>query len=98
MSATSTMMFFSGIGHWELIVVLFVVLLVFGAKVPEVMRSLGKGVTQFKKGIRDVEDEIMTESLPDKADKADKADKPVHNAGENVSADTGSEKKTDSTV
>ena len=59
-------MFISGIGHWELIVILVVVLLVFGARVPEVMRSLGKGVTQFKKGLQDVEDEIMTDnSLPE---------------------------------
>jgi sec-independent protein translocase protein TatA len=52
-------MFLGGIGHWELLVILVVILLVFGARVPEVMRSLGKGVTQFKRGLRDVEDEMM---------------------------------------
>ena len=72
-----------GIGHWELLIILVVVLLVFGARVPDVMRSLGKGVTQFKRGLQDVEDEIMNErTLPEKS--ADQSSDP-HEA-ENASA------------
>ena len=43
-----------GMGVGELIVVLVIVLVVFGAgRLPEVMGSLGKGVQQFKRGLRE---------------------------------------------
>ena len=43
-------------GHWELVIIGGVILLVFfGRRIPEVMRSLGQGVTQFKKGLREDE-------------------------------------------
>jgi sec-independent protein translocase protein TatA len=47
-----------GIGAPEMIVVGFIALLLFGNRVPEVMRSLGRGIGEFKKGIANVEDEI----------------------------------------
>ncbi len=48
-----------GLGMQELLVILLVILLLFGAKrIPEVMRSFGKGVTEFKKGIKDIESEL----------------------------------------
>jgi len=46
------------IGHWEAAVVVLVALLLFGRRLPEVMRSVGQSVHQFKKGLRDVEDDI----------------------------------------
>ena len=42
----------------ELMVVAFIALLLFGKRLPEVMRSLGKGVTEFKKGMSGIEDEF----------------------------------------
>lgn len=42
----------------ELIVVGFVALLIFGNRLPSVMRSLGKSVTEFKKGVAGIEEEI----------------------------------------
>jgi sec-independent protein translocase protein TatA len=40
-----------GIGGWELIVIFAVILLLFGAKrLPEIARSMGKAVNEFKKG------------------------------------------------
>lgn len=42
-----------GIGMWEMLVVALVVLLLFGNRLPSVMRSLGQGITEFKKGIKD---------------------------------------------
>jgi sec-independent protein translocase protein TatA len=41
-----------GMGPLELTAVAMVVLLLFGNRLPSVMRSLGVGITEFKKGIR----------------------------------------------
>jgi sec-independent protein translocase protein TatA len=42
-----------GAGPLELVVVLVVLLVLFGSRLPGVMRSLGQGITEFKKGVRD---------------------------------------------
>jgi sec-independent protein translocase protein TatA len=48
-----------GMGPWEIILILVVVLLVFGAKrIPEIAQALGKGITEFKRGVKDVQTEI----------------------------------------
>ena len=44
-------------GGYEFLVVAFVALLIFGNRLPGVMRSLGQGVTEFKKGVAGIEDE-----------------------------------------
>ena len=41
-------------GNYELLIVLVVVLLLFGNRLPSVMRSMGRGVVEFKKGISGV--------------------------------------------
>jgi sec-independent protein translocase protein TatA len=46
----------------ELIVILFVGLLLFGRRLPEVGRSLGQGIVNFKKGLRDVEEDVENAS------------------------------------
>jgi sec-independent protein translocase protein TatA len=44
------------IGGWELLAIVAVAILFFGGrKIPELMRGLGKGVSEFKKGVRDGE-------------------------------------------
>jgi sec-independent protein translocase protein TatA len=45
-------------GGYELLIVGVILLLLFGNRVPSVMRSLGRGVTEFKKGVQGIEDEI----------------------------------------
>lgn len=40
-----------GIGHTELIVVAFVALLLFGSRLPSVMRSLGQSISEFRNGM-----------------------------------------------
>ena len=52
-------MFGGGIGPLEIGLVLLIVLLLFGAKrIPEIARSLGRGIKEFKKGVREVENEM----------------------------------------
>lgn len=50
--------FLPNLGTTELLVVAFVSLLMFGNRLPSVMRSLGKSVTEFKKGVAGIEDEL----------------------------------------
>jgi sec-independent protein translocase protein TatA len=47
--------FIGGLSPWHLLIFGLVVLLLFGNRLPETMRSLGKSVTEFKKGVREGE-------------------------------------------
>jgi sec-independent protein translocase protein TatA len=38
-------------GIWELVILLLIVLVLFGSRLPKVARSLGQGITEFKKGV-----------------------------------------------
>ncbi len=49
---------FPSLGPMEMMVVGVVAVLLFGKRLPEVGRSLGKGIVEFKKGIRGLEDDI----------------------------------------
>ena len=55
-----------GMGHYEIIIILIVILLVFGAKrIPEMAQGLGKGIKEFRKAMKDVKDEVdISEHLP----------------------------------
>ena len=55
---------FGPIGTTELVIILFVALLMFGGRLPEVARSLGKSVNQFKRGLKDVEDDMNAPDAP----------------------------------
>ena len=56
------LLFLGSLGSQEIIIIALVILLLFGGKkIPELMRGLGKGVSQFKKGMKDIEDEISAE-------------------------------------
>ena len=49
------------LGMWEILLILLVVLLLFGAKrLPEVGSSIGKGIREFKRSISDTQDAIMS--------------------------------------
>ncbi|MCJ7554883.1 MAG: twin-arginine translocase TatA/TatE family subunit [Ignavibacteriaceae bacterium] len=51
--------FIGNLGAGEIILILLVVLLLFGAKkIPELAQGLGKGMKEFKKSLKDVEDEL----------------------------------------
>jgi sec-independent protein translocase protein TatA len=45
-------------GPWEWIIIVVVALLIFGRRLPEVGKSLGKGIVEFKKGLKGVKDEL----------------------------------------
>ena len=56
-----------GLGTGEIILIVFVILLLFGAaRIPALMKSMGKGVRSFKEGMKEVEKEI---NAPDETDK-----------------------------
>lgn len=42
---------------WHLLIIAFIILLLFGNRLPSVMRSLGEGVVEFKKGMQGIEDD-----------------------------------------
>lgn len=44
-------------GPWEILVIALIVLLLFGKRLPGMMRSLGSSVVEFKKGVSNVEDD-----------------------------------------
>ena len=54
-------------GTWEIVLIVLVILLLFGGrKIPELMRGLGKGVKSFKQGMNEVEKEIKEIDEADK--------------------------------
>jgi sec-independent protein translocase protein TatA len=62
---------FGGLGPTEILVILLIVLLLFGAKrIPEVAQGLGKGLREFKKAAKDIQKDIDQavdeEKKPDK--------------------------------
>ena len=53
------LLLFGNIGGTEILLIVLLVLLLFGGrKIPELMRGLGKGVKSFKEGMHSVEDEV----------------------------------------
>ena len=52
-------------GGWEILLILLVALLLFGRRLPEVARSLGRSIVEFKRGLRDLEHEIESASEPE---------------------------------
>ena len=57
-----TLLLFATIGFPELLIILAIMLLLFGSRLPNMMRNLGKGVSSFKKGLQEGKDEEETPS------------------------------------
>ena len=54
-----------GISMPELVLILLIILLFFGGKkIPELARSVGKGFSEFKKGIKEIERDVDVEDRP----------------------------------
>ncbi len=63
-------MLIAGIGAQELLLILLVVLLLFGAKkIPELAQGLGKGIREFRKAVRDTKEELEKPEEENKPDK-----------------------------
>jgi sec-independent protein translocase protein TatA len=59
-----------GLGTGEIIFIVLIFLLLFGAKrIPELMKSMGKGVKNFKEGMKEVEKEINAPATDETAAK-----------------------------
>jgi sec-independent protein translocase protein TatA len=58
---------FDNMGFGEMLIIVLVVLVLFGAKkIPDLAQGLGKGIREFKKALKDVEDGIKTPAPDDK--------------------------------
>lgn len=68
---TSSLLLIGGLGTRELILILIVVLVLFGGKkIPELMRGMGVGIKNFKEGVNGINEEIKKDV--NKAEEADK--------------------------
>ena len=54
------------VGPWQWVIILAVVLILFGNRIPGIARSLGSGITEFRRGLKDGSD-----TQPDAGDKAE---------------------------
>lgn len=54
--------FLNSFGSWDMVIILVIGLLLFGKRLPDVGRSLGKGIVEFKRGLKGVEEEIEDQS------------------------------------
>ena len=65
-------LFLGSLGFWEIFLIVLVIVLLFGGKkIPELMRGVGKGVKSFRQGMNEVEDELkeVTKDLDNESDK-----------------------------
>jgi len=83
-------------GGTEWILIALFGLLLFGKRLPEVGRSLGKSIVEFKKGLKGVEEEI--DSAIESNDQPDMLPPPEQNANQNNAASTKSTEEQKETV
>ena len=63
----SELLFLGNLGTGEIVIIAIVVLLLFGGKkIPELMKGIGKGVKNFKDGVKGLEDDIKLDDTEKK--------------------------------
>jgi twin arginine-targeting protein translocase, TatA/E family len=64
------------IGTWELVLIILVIVLIFGGKkIPELMKGVGKGVKSFKEGMNEIDDQVNQADASKSAPKSDETPK-----------------------
>ena len=67
---------FGNLGATEIVLIVLAILILFGAKkIPELAQGIGKGMREFKKAVRDVEDDIKSSTSDDKKKEIDDKNK-----------------------
>ena len=87
MSTFNTIAFLGPIGWQELLILGVIGILIFGKRLPEVGRSIGKGIVEFKKGLAGI-DEEMEKAVHEKSKKIDP------DAGNTTTVETHAESTT----
>lgn len=80
-------------GPWEWIIIVVVALLIFGRRLPEVGKSLGKGIVEFKKGLKGVKDEL--EDVDRDIDNAARRDPKQLDGSQQAGSETPAKDKTE---
>lgn len=56
---SNSLLFLNGLGTWEVVLIVFVILIFFGSKrIPDLAKGLGKGMREFKNAVGDVKGEV----------------------------------------
>ena len=64
---------FGSLGAPEIILIILAILILFGAKkIPELAKGIGKGMKEFKKAVKEVEEDINLDDTNDKKETDDK--------------------------
>ncbi|MDF9795146.1 sec-independent protein translocase protein TatA [Catalinimonas alkaloidigena] len=59
----TTLAFVGGLGGWEILLIVLVLVIFFGAKkIPELARGMGRGIREFKDATKEIKDEIEDNS------------------------------------
>ncbi len=78
--STAILAMFGLPGGTEWIVIGVVALLIFGRRLPDVARSVGKSIVEFKKGLRDVKDDIDVQSRLEPPSTVERQSDPANNS------------------
>jgi len=64
-----------GLGIWELVIILLIILILFGRKLPEIGEGLGKGIRSFRKSIREPDEIDVTPEGKKEKQETEKGDR-----------------------